>query len=151
MTRRRLSLRSARDAQGADGQLLRAGFARIRTELQLPETFPAPVLADAAQAVDGGGPGAGHRAATARVDLTELDFLTIDPPGSMDLDQAMHLERRGHGFRVRYAIADVAPFVAPGGVLDSETHHRGQTLYSPDERTPLHPPLISEGAASLLP
>jgi exoribonuclease R len=151
VTRRRLSLRTSRDARGADGQLLRAGFARIRTELQLPETFPAPFLADAARAVDGERPGAGHEAASARVDLTELAFFTIDPPGSMDLDQAMHLERRGGGFRVRYAIADVASFVAPGGVLDSETHRRGQTLYSPDERTPLHPPLISEGAASLLP
>ena len=25
------------------------------------------------------------------------------------------------------------------------------TLYAPDRRTPLHPPVLSEGAASLLP
>lgn len=84
-------------------------------------------------------------------DVTDLPFLTIDPPGSMDLDQAMHIDRRGSGYRVRYAIADVAAFVRPGGAVDAEAHRRGETLYSPDTRTPLHPPVLSEGAASLLP
>src|SRR4051794_16738256 len=84
-------------------------------------------------------------------DVTDLPFLTIDPPGSTDLDQAMHLERRGAGYRVRYAIADVAAFVRPGGAIDAEAHRRGETLYSPDTRTPLHPPSLSEDAASLLP
>jgi exoribonuclease R len=28
---------------------------------------------------------------------------------------------------------------------------RGQTIYAPDRRTPLHPPVVSEGSASLLP
>ena len=40
---------------------------------------------------------------------------------------------------------------ALGGALDAEARRRGQTLYSPDRRTPLHPPVLSEGAASLLP
>ena len=37
-----------------------------------------------------------------------------------------------------------------GGAIDAEARRRGQTLYSPDRRTPLHPPVLSEGAASLL-
>jgi exoribonuclease R len=52
---------------------------------------------------------------------------------------------------VRYAIADVAAFVRPGGAIDAEAHGRGLTLYSPDTRTPLHPPVLSESAMSLLP
>lgn len=119
-----------------------AGLALVRRELELPDEFPADVLAEAAQA------------ATSPVlpadDLTEFEFWTIDPPGSCDLDQAMHLSRSGEGYCVRYAIADVAAFVRPGGAIDSEAHRRGQTLYGPDVRTPLHPPLLSEGAASLL-
>ncbi len=63
----------------------------------------------------------------------------------------MHLSRRPHGYRVRYAIADVAAFVVPGAALDAEAHRRVTTLYFPDGRTPLHPPVLSEGAASLLP
>jgi exoribonuclease R len=63
----------------------------------------------------------------------------------------MHIERRGDGHRVRYAIADVAAFVAADGALDREAHNRGVTVYAPDGNTPLHPPSLSEGAASLLP
>ncbi len=50
-----------------------------------------------------------------------------------------------------YAIADAAAFVAPGGALDAEAHRRVQTLYFPDVRVPLHPTVLGEGAASLLP
>jgi exoribonuclease R len=42
-------------------------------------------------------------------------------------------------------------FVAPGGLVDREARRRGQTLYAPDGRAPLHPPTLSEDAASLLP
>ena len=62
-------------------------------------------------------------------------FVTIDPP--VGIDQALHLERRGKGYRVRYAIADVAAFVTPGGPMDQEAHARGQTLYAPDHKARL--------------
>jgi exoribonuclease R len=122
---------------------LRSVFAEIRADLDIPESFPPEVLDEAAAS-----------AADPRVpdaDLTEVPFVTIDPPGSMDLDQALHLESRpGGGFRLRYAIADVAAFVR-GGPVDAEAHRRVETVYSPDMRSPLHPPVLSESAASLLP
>ncbi|MDX2540629.1 RNB domain-containing ribonuclease [Streptomyces sp. WI04-05B] len=129
---------------GAPETPLRAALTALRTELGVPDSFPPAVLAEA------------DRAAKAPVlparDATDIPFLTIDPPTSTDLDQAMHLSRRPDGgFRVRYAIADVAAFVVPGGPLDTETHRRVTTLYFPDEKTPLHPPVLSEDAASLLP
>jgi exoribonuclease R len=124
-----------------------AGFAEgIRTiedELGIVEDFPSDVLAAAQEA-----------AANPRLpelDRTDIAFVTVDPPGAKDLDQALYLERRGDGYRVWYAIADVAAFVEPGGPVDVEAHRRGQTLYAPDHRVPLHPPVLSEGAASLLP
>jgi exoribonuclease R len=52
---------------------------------------------------------------------------------------------------VSYAIADVGAFVVPGGALDAEVEQRGVTLYAPDRRVPLHPPVLGEQAASLLP
>jgi exoribonuclease R len=52
---------------------------------------------------------------------------------------------------VTYAIADVGGFVTLGGALDAEARRRGQTVYCPDRRVSLHPPVLSEGAASLLP
>ena len=59
--------------------------------------------------------------------------------------------RRGDGFRVHYAIADLGAVVVPDGVLDAEVRRRGQTVYLPDGSVPLHPPALSEGSASLLP
>ena len=127
--------------QAAD---LRAGFAAIRTELRLPGDYPADALAEAEAAV--------RAPRMPELDATDVPFVTLDPASSLDLDQAMYLERRaGGGYRVRYAIADVAAFVTPGGALDLETHRRGETYYMPDMRIPLHPQLLSEGAASLLP
>lgn len=106
----------------------------------MPATFPADVLAEAEAVVP----------ALPELDLTDVPFLTIDPVGSVDLDQAMALTRRDGGYRVQYAIADVAAFVVPGGAIDREAHLRGETLYAPDKRVPLHPPVLSENRASLL-
>jgi exoribonuclease R len=123
-------------------EALRAGFEAVRREAGGPESFSAAAEAEA-QAAARADRGAGER--------SDLPFVTIDPPGSRDLDQALHIERRGDGHRVSYAIADVGAFVPPGGPLDQDVHVRGVTVYSPDRKDPLHPPVLSEGAASLLP
>ncbi|MEU4241015.1 RNB domain-containing ribonuclease [Actinoplanes sp. NPDC026619] len=118
-------------------------FSVLRRELRLPGEFPAEAIAEAEAAAGRMPPGA---------DRTDVPFVTIDPASSRDLDQAMHLERRSAGgYRVRYAIADVASFVRPEGPLEAETWVRGQTIYLPDGRIPLHPEVLSEGAVSLLP
>ncbi|WP_306320875.1 MULTISPECIES: RNB domain-containing ribonuclease [unclassified Streptomyces] len=130
---------------GAAREPLGAVLRELRTTLDVPEEFPADVLAEA-ERVAAEPPRLPDR------DETAVPFFTIDPPTSTDLDQAMHLSRRpGGGYRVRYAIADVAAYVTPGGALDAEAHRRVTTLYFPDEKVPLHPPVLSEGAASLLP
>lgn len=129
---------------GADGAALRAALRELRTKLEVPEEFPAPVLAEAERAV--------RNPLLPDFDATDIPFFTIDPPTSRDLDQAMHLAKRpSGGYRVHYAIADVAAYVTPGGALDTEAHRRIATLYFPDEKVPLHPAVLSEGAASLLP
>lgn len=126
-----------------NGTVLEQVFAQIRTKLEVREDFPEAALAEARRAAEN--PSLPDR------DETAVPFITIDPPGSMDLDQAMHIERDGQGYRVRYAIADVPAFIEPGGALDTEVRLRGQTIYCPDTRVPLHPTELSEGAASLLP
>lgn len=122
---------------------IRDGLDRLHERLSVPDGFPDEVLAEAEAAASG--------VVLPERDLTDVAFVTIDPPGSTDLDQAVYIERAGDGYRVLYAIADVARFVTPGGPLDREVHERGLTLYAPNARTPLHPPVLSEGAASLLP
>lgn len=145
MPRRRFRLRAADDHTPAP---IRDAVAQLRQRVGVPDDFPEAVATEAAMSATAG-PGLppGGRE---WIDRTDVEFVTIDPPGSMDLDQALHLERRGDGYRVHYAIADVAAWVRPGGRIDVETHRRGQTFYAPASRTPLHPPVLSEQAASLL-
>jgi len=146
MPKRWINLVKDKRAQGdpaAEQVQLSQAFDAVRAELHVPGDFPPEVLEEAA-AVAGA-------AAMPQRDETAVPFFTIDPPGARDLDQAMFIERAGKGYRVRYAIADVPTFVKPGGAIDIEARKRGQTLYAPDRRTPLHPDQLGEDAASLLP
>ncbi|GAA0297314.1 RNB domain-containing ribonuclease [Sphingomonas oligophenolica] len=122
---------------------LSRGLAEIRTEYQVPAGFPADVLA-AAEA-------AARRAPTEHRDRTAWPFVTLDPASSTDLDQAFTIDREGADLLLHYAIADVAWFVDDGGAIDGEAWRRGATLYLPDGRAGLYPPVLAEGAASLLP
>src|SRR6185437_8929347 len=118
-------------------------FAALREELKVPGDFASDVQDAAEQAA--------ARLVLPDVDATDIPFVTVDPAGSKDLDQAVHIAHADNGYLVSYAIADVASFVEPASVLDEETQRRGETLYFPDTRVPLHPPVLSEDAASLLP
>jgi exoribonuclease R len=121
----------------------RIDFSDLRRELELPTQFPLAARREADRAV--------RRPPARGTDRTDIPFVPIDPATSRDLDQAMCLLRRPGGYRVHYAIADVASFVRPGGPLEAETWRRGQTIYLPDGKVPLHPEVLSDGAASLLP
>jgi VacB/RNase II family 3'-5' exoribonuclease len=138
---RRVVRVSPRVAQ--DAPVLEQGVAAIRAEMAVTPEFPAEVVAEAEKAA--------RSPRLPELDRTDIPFVTIDPPTSQDLDQALHIERRGTGFRVHYAIADVAAFVTPGGAVDEEAHRRGETLYGVGGKIPLHPKELSEAACSLLP
>lgn len=120
------------------------GLRRLRASLEVPEAFGGDVLAQAAALR------ADPPAFDDHVDLTDVEFVAIDPAGARDLDQVLHIERSGDGYRVRYGIADVAAWVPAGSPIDVEARRRGQTLYAPDAKVPLHPADLSEDAASLL-
>jgi exoribonuclease R len=119
------------------------GLTAIRGQFNVPERFPPAVLAAAESAAG--------RAPTAHVDRTDRPFVTLDPATSTDLDQAFTIERSGNDLLLHYAIADVAWFVDDGDAVDQEAWLRGTTIYLPDGRAGLYPPVLAEGAASLLP
>ena len=123
--------------------ILAEGLRAIRAQFQVPREFPAEVLAAAERAA--------KRAPTEHADRTAAHFVTLDPASSTDLDQAFAIERAGADLILHYAIADVAWFVEDGGPIDAEAWRRGTTLYLPDGKAGLYPPVLSEGAASLLP
>jgi exoribonuclease R len=139
------SLRLTPDA--ANDELAKL-LAALPDQLKVDSVFPPEAQAEADSAARAS---AAADFWAALPDRTDIEFATIDPAGSMDLDQAFQLVREGAGYRFWYAIADVPAFVAPGGALDLEAHKRGQTVYAADGPIPLHPTVLSEGAASLLP
>ena len=162
MSRKRLSTYTAPPAE------VTRALDELRARYEVPTAFPPEALAEAeAAATSWAQDGPARLLADGARDARDLDLVTIDPPGSMDLDQAVLLERlparseaagasvgdapgSAATYRVHYAIASLATFVTPGGALDAELGRRGETIYAPDAATPLHPEVLSHGAASLL-
>jgi exoribonuclease R len=122
---------------------LQGGLESIRVQYKLPAAFPGEVEAEAKAAASR--PLAGY------ADRTPTPFVTLDPTSATDLDQAFAVEASGADVLLRYAIADIGAFAAPGGAIDREAWKRGVTVYLPGAKVSLYPPLLSEGAASLLP
>jgi exoribonuclease R len=125
-------------------EAMASGLDKIRVDAGVPDSFPDGVLAAARAA-------AAKSLGSAHVDRTGRRFVTLDPATSIDLDQAFAIEVAGDDIILHYAIADVGWFVRPGDALDVEAFERAVTIYLPDRRATLYPPVLSEGAASLLP
>jgi len=117
-------------------------FSDVAREFKVERGFAPELVEEARTATD--------QFAENRRDLRDIPFVTIDPVGSKDLDQAVYITRKGEDLEVWYAIADVGAFVRPGMGLYDEALKRGQTIYLPDAPARLYPPELSEGSASLL-
>jgi exoribonuclease-2 len=84
-----------------------------------------------------------------RKDLTDLDTITIDGQGTLDFDDAISIEPIDSGYRLWIHITDVGHLVKKGGALDEEALGRASSIYMPDARIPMLPPLLTEDIGSL--
>jgi ribonuclease R len=114
----------------------------------LPNEWPAEVLRDAANVE----PKVTAAEREGRVDLRALPLVTIDGEDARDFDDAVYAEpRRGGGYRLIVAIADVSHYVQVGNALDREAYERSTSTYFPGFVVPMLPETLSNGICSLNP
>ena len=86
-----------------------------------------------------------------RVDITNLELVTIDGDDSRDFDDAVYAKPSNNGWKLIVAIADVSHYVSEGSSLDAESFERGNSVYFPHKVVPMLPETISNGLCSLNP
>jgi ribonuclease R len=128
------------------------GVARIEVEKLkirdgIREVFPDDVEQEAAALP----PRVDRDVTASREDLRDVDLVTIDPETARDHDDAIWVERKGNGFHLIVAIADVSHYVTEGTAMDREAISRGTSVYLPDRAIPMLPPELSSNLASLVP
>lgn len=86
-----------------------------------------------------------------REDLRDRLICSIDPPGCVDIDDALHAKKLSNGnYEVGVHIADVTHFVKPGTAIDQEAASRGTTVYLVDKRIDMLPSLLGTDLCSLM-
>ena len=85
-----------------------------------------------------------------RVDLTALDFVTIDSASTEDMDDALYVAQTSEGeLQLTVAIADPTAWIAEGSKLDEAAKIRAFTNYLPGFNIPMLPRELSDDLCSL--
>ena len=117
-------------------------------EFGLPDGFSVEAEAEAKKY----GAKVGAKEMKGRLDLTDLECVTIDPDTARDFDDAISLSKDADGnFHLGVHIADVAHYVRPGMHLDSEAYERCNSTYFPGQCVPMLPEGLSNELCSLKP
>ncbi len=84
-----------------------------------------------------------------REDLRALPFCTIDAATTLDMDDALAIEKTDTGYRLHVAIADPGFAIAPDSPLGTQARTCGQSVYLLGGTVPMLPVALAHHAFSL--
>jgi len=113
----------------------------------LPDTWPDAVKKQA-DALD---EGTVEAQCGDREDRTGQPYVTIDSPGTQDMDDALLAEPNATGWKLSIAIADPTAVIEPGSAAEAEAFNRATAIYFPGEPLPMLPDSLSTRLCSLMP
>lgn len=87
-----------------------------------------------------------------RRDLRDEQTFTIDPNGTKELDDAIHVKQLGNGkVEIGVHVTDVAHFIKANSLVDREAKKRGTGVYLMNRAVNMLPPRLAAAVCSLLP
>lgn len=86
-----------------------------------------------------------------REDRTDRPYVTIDSPGTQDMDDALLAEPNATGWSLSIAIADPTAVIDTDSPAEQEAFNRATAIYFPGEPLPMLPDSISTRLCSLMP
>ena len=93
-----------------------------------------------------------EEALASRRDFRGETTFTIDPNGTKELDDAIHVKELGDGqVEIGIHVADVAHFIKANSLVDREAKKRGTGVYLMDRAVNMLPPRLSADICSLSP
>lgn len=133
-----LKVIGASDAPGIENRYSMEKF-------DLPQEWPAAKLQQVDVAL--------HQSAAAenlqRLDLTDLDFVSIDAAKTLDIDDALYADTSSDGWSLYVAIADPTAFVPANSALEADIARRASTVYFHGDVVPMLPETLSQGSCAL--
>lgn len=84
-----------------------------------------------------------------RKNLIDVPLITIDGQSTLDLDDAISLEKTDDGYILGIHIIDVGYYIKNDDIIDREARLRGSSIYMPDDKLSMIPSQLSEDLCSL--